>query len=83
MYNFSNKSDDQLDALADAVRHEQVNRCVAKIKAGKFPAYVYDETLSVPQNIINYRLDCKIAGVYVSLFEAHTMMKYLKGEFNA
>lgn len=83
MYNFNNKSDDQLDALADAVRHEQKLRAVRKYKDGKFPVCVCNKDKGLAQNVIDYRMICKLAGVYISLSEAHSIVMYIMGDFDA
>lgn len=81
MFILTNQSDDDLERLLVAIHAEQDKRTVARIN--EFPVPTWDMKLSLPHLIMDYREQCKMAGVYVTVAQARAIINHHKGKTNA
>lgn len=81
MFILTNQSDDDLERLLTAIHAEQDKRTVARIN--EFPVPAMNPNISLPHLIMDYREQCKMAGVYVTVAQARAIINHYKGKANA
>lgn len=82
MYILTNQSDEQLERLLEAIRVEQDKRTLTRINEFPIPASIGMER-SLPHCIMDYRDQCKMAGVYVSVSQARAIILHYRAKKHA